>query len=628
MSRLNRCRKRYALLALLGITTLMNSARGEDILVTSDADSGAGSLRAALSTAETGDRVVFDLPGGSVIQLQSALPNVTADISFANNNAGDVTIDRNGNGPLTFVGPAVDPTILIINSGGLPSLDADLVGSANTTVYGNGAITANLLIPGTLSPGSSSAEGVIGTFSVTGDADLSNGELQVDLQAPGGVPQSDLLEVDGTLTVSDATLAPRFIGNEFAIGQQFVVVDSTNPIVGSFLNQGDAFALPNNPFLQAVQDLGLGGDDFGFVIEDNGLPFVSVVSGCNQTSAANVLDELVDGGLAPGSVLDLREGSSEEVLLAVNQLSGSLYPSLIGAEINHIQTGLDSVRNMTVRQAICRRVGLFPWAKGYGISAEVDQDDCLTNGYRQEVGGMELGCGFDSGCGISGNVFSHLGFGSVRTRGVDQRAEVDSYRLGGSMAYRMHDLYVLGAGGAGLQNYDVRRSLSAFDGSTSVESSFDGSSQFGYFEVGYADPCTLYLAMHATRVKLDSITETGDDYFALSNDGGSGDSLRGILGFAIVKSNVTSFGYATTRLRFGWLHEYLDESETFVSQIAAGNGTDIALVDRGVSAGRDWGFTRVQVDLGRVAGGYMTLGYEGHFNSESAFNWLLVGWMY
>ena len=127
---------------------------------------------------------------------------------------------------------------------------------------------------------------------------------------------------------------------------------------------------------------------------------------------------------------------------------------------------------------------------------------------------------------------------------------------------------------------------------------------------------------------MDSITESGDPYYALRNNGGVGDSLRGILGVAYQKSGCTSCGPATTRLRFGWLHEYLDESETFVSQIPV-NSTPVGpLVDQGVSAGRDWGFARVQVDLGTVLNGDLSIAYEGQYNTRSSFNWLLVGWTY
>ena len=161
------------------------------------------------------------------------------------------------------------------------------------------------------------------------------------------------------------------------------------------------------------------------------------------------------------------------------------------------------------------------------------------------------------------------------------------------------------------------------DGSSFVESSFDGSAQFGYFEAGYAAPWTPYIALHATRVNLDSIRETGDPDFALINDGGDGDSLRGVLGIALQKSGPTSIGMATTRLRFGWLHEYLDESETFVSQVIGTPSS--ALVDRGVAAGTDWGFVRMQVEMGVLLGGQFMVAYEGQFNSDSSFNALLGG---
>ncbi len=620
------CRQAVMVAFLAGL--LAADARAADIPVTTTADSGAGSLRQALTQAQSGDRIVFNIPGTPTIPLLSDLPPVSTDISFANQNAIDVTIDRNGFGPLSFTGSQANPIILVINTSGSPSPDADIVASAATTVFGSGAVSGNLEIAGALSPGASPAAGNVGTFDVTGNLDVSSAEVQVDLSTNGGSPSSDLIVVDGIATVTDATLVPSFVGDQFEIGQQFLVLDSTNPIVGSFANQADAFQLPNNPFLEAVQDTSLSDDDFGFLIMDNGLPFTSVVSGCNQTSAAGLLDQLHASATPPTSVLALRNGTTNDVLLAVNQLSGSIYPSLIGAEINHVQMGVESARNMMVRQILSCRVGLVPWIRGYGISGEVDADQCQTVGYRHEVGGIELGCGVGSTYGLHAQIFSHLAFGQLKTRGVDQKANINSYRLGGSLAYVFDNVYVLAAGGGGVQNYDVRRSLSAFEGSSQASSSFDGSTRFGYGEIAYAKTFSPYMAMHYTQVELDSITESGDPYYALRNNGGVGDSLRGILGVAYQKSGCTSCGPATTRLRFGWLHEYLDESETFVSQIPV-NSTPVGpLVDQGVSAGRDWGFARVQVDLGTVLNGDLSIAYEGQYNTRSSFNWLLVGWTY
>ena len=613
---------RLLLSALFVVALLANGASAEDIVVTTDADSGAGSLREALTAAASGDRIVFDIAGTPTIVLLSDLPTVNVDISFANNNVPDVTIDRNGFGPLSFTGPSVDPSVLVINTGGSASADADIVASAATTVFGAGSITGNVTALGTLAPGADSAAGTVGTLSVTGDVDVSNSQLQLDLD--GGAATSDLLNVSGTATVTGATLVPNFIGNEYTIGQQFLVLDAT-AISGAFANQADTFQLPDNPFLQAIADATLTPDDFGFVIEDNGLTFQDVVNGCNQTSAARVLDDLL-AGAPPASVTALREASTAELALAVNQISGSVYPSLIGAEINHIHNNMESVRDLIVLNAdpCASGCNLTPWVRGYGVSGQVDQDDCNTLGYRQRIGGVELGCGLGGGAGLTGHIFSHLASGSLDVDHVDQRADVDSYRLGGSILYAGQHVYMLAAAGAGTQEYDVRRSLVLLQGSSFAESSFDGSARYGYFEVAFTGAWAPYLAMQFTRVEIDPITETGDPVFALSNSGGSSESYRGILGWAYSKSAPTALGLATTRLRFGWTHEYGDEFTTIVSQVAGGNPA-IPLTDQGVASGRDWGFVRIQLEWGQLLGGQLTGSYQGQFNTRSYYSSLLGG---
>lgn len=621
--------RRLSAIAMCLVTLLAGNAIAVDIEVTTTADSGTGSLREAFTTAASGDRIVFNIPGTPTITLLSDLPTVAGDISFANSNAVPVTIDRNGTAALDFQGSLVDPTVLVINTGGVASPDADIVMGAGSTVFGNGDVTGNLEVPGTIAPGSDANAGTVGTLNVTGNLDVSGATTNLDLSATGGTTTSDLINVVGIADVSGATLAPNFVGDEFAIGQTFLVLDTTNPIVGTFANQASIFALPNNPFLQAVADSSLGTDDFGFAIEDNGNSFASVAIGCNQLSAASLLDQLAASGTPPSAITPLRNGSTAEVQAAYNQLSGSIYPSLIGAEINHIQNNLESVRDRAALQF--QREGermLTPWVRGYGVAGKVDQDDCNTLGYYHEIGGVELGCGLSSGGGLSAHTFAHLAGSDLNTRGVVQQADIESYRLGGLVEYVGNHLYLIAAGGAGTQNYRVRRSLTALDGSNFAESSFDGSSQFGYFEVGtnHRGPWAPYLALHTTRVELDSITETGDADFALINGGGAGDSLRGILGVSLDRSGITPVGVATARLRFGWMHEYGNASETFVSQVAnTGSLTDI-----GVDPGIDWGFVRTQVDMGYLLGGQFTAAYEGQFNSDSSFNAFLAGtrWIY
>lgn len=625
----NRFQTRRSMLALIAVACLAANTSAADVVVTTNADSGAGSLREAFGTAVSGDQIVFDLPGTTTIILLSDLPTVTADISFANNNPAAVSIDRNGNAALYFTGNQVDPTVLVVNTGGIPSVDADITTAADTIVFGNGDVIGNFELPGTIAPGADPSLGTIGTFDLTGDLNLSGAQVQLDVSASGGATANDLISVTGTVDVSGATLVPNFGGDEFAVGQTFLVLDATNPIVGAFINQASAFALPNNPFLQAIQDAALGADDFGFLIEDNEDTFASIATGCNQLSAATLLDELQASGSPPAAIASLRNGSTEQVALAVNQLSGSIYPTLIGAEITQIQNSLESIRDRAALQfiSVAQRPGWTPWVRAYGASDEVRQDECQTPAYRYEVGGIELGCGLHSGGGLAAHLFAHLTSGELQLYGVDQVADTDSYRLGGLIDYCGQLGYLIAAAGAGSQDYDVRRSLTAFDGSSFAESSFAGSSGFGYFELGaVARSCwTPYAALHATQVKLDPITETGDADFALLNDGGDGDSLRGVLGISIVESGSTAFGLATSRLRFGWIHEYLNASETIVSQVANGGTPTGTLTDRGVDPGIDWGFVRFQLDMGVLLGGQFTAAYEGQFNSDSTFNGLYLG---
>ncbi|WP_345684601.1 autotransporter outer membrane beta-barrel domain-containing protein [Novipirellula caenicola] len=627
------CRsKRFVLLAFLAASQLGVSAHAADIFVTTNADSGAGSLREAITNASSGDRIVFSTPGSSTIQLLSDLPNIPGDVSFGVATGTTVAIDRNGNGPLTFTGSLVDLTQLNINTGGVASLDTDISTSSDTRVFGNGTVTGNMMTAGTLAPGATSTAGSLGTLNVTGNLDASNAKVQVDISDIGATQEADLIDISGTTTITNASLIPNFVGSQYKIGDSFNVLRSGSPVTGTFTNEAEVYALPNRPFLEAAMTASASRDQFGFIVQDNNTSFTTVVSGSNQTSAAVLLDDLRTVSPTPTAVTTLRNGSADQVAMAVNQLSGSIYPSLIGAEINHIQNNLESVRDRVVLQTDLDRsqCQITPWVRGYGITGEVDQDDLQTPGYRHQVGGLELGGGVASPNGLAVHTFAHLAWGDLETRGVDQHADIDSYRMGGSVEYLAQHIYLVAAGGAGTQDYEVRRSLSALDGSDFAESRFDGSSQFGYFEIGtlFSHAATLwspYLALHSTRVELDAIRETGDDDFALTNDGGSGESLRSVLGMSLNQSAPTPLGIATTRLRFGWMHEYLDESETFVSQVANGGTATGSLEDRGVMAGDDWVILRAQVDMGVLLGGQFTVAYQGQANSDSSFNSLLAG---
>ena len=134
-----------------------------DIVVSSNADAGAGTLPEALTNAVSGDRIVFSLAGAQTITLASDLPTAAGNISFLADGTPD-TIDRNGFASLQLDGALVDPTSLIV-SGAL----TDMTSGAGSTVFGDGTVTGDLLVPGAVAPGSDANAGTIGTLAISGD---------------------------------------------------------------------------------------------------------------------------------------------------------------------------------------------------------------------------------------------------------------------------------------------------------------------------------------------------------------------------------------------------------------------------------------------------------------------------
>jgi len=76
---------RKTIRCFIGILFLINSAKGEQFLVTSDADSGPGTLREAIQKASLNgeietDNISFNIPGSTVINIESQLPLLTSNL--------------------------------------------------------------------------------------------------------------------------------------------------------------------------------------------------------------------------------------------------------------------------------------------------------------------------------------------------------------------------------------------------------------------------------------------------------------------------------------------------------------------------------------------------------------------
>lgn len=86
-----------ALLALFFLALVMPSARAAMLTVTNTNDSGSGSLRAAIATANTDggdDTITFSLPGGVYPQITlSSTLTITAPMTISGVGVLNLTID-------------------------------------------------------------------------------------------------------------------------------------------------------------------------------------------------------------------------------------------------------------------------------------------------------------------------------------------------------------------------------------------------------------------------------------------------------------------------------------------------------------------------------------------------------
>ncbi|NGX44454.1 MAG: hypothetical protein K1060chlam3_00621, partial [Candidatus Anoxychlamydiales bacterium] len=91
----------FIILAFLFI----NKSFAATITVTDNSDSGAGTLRAALTAPVAGETIEFSLLAGSTtISLASALPSIAVNLTIdGTNTAGRVTINGQGQAPGFFI---------------------------------------------------------------------------------------------------------------------------------------------------------------------------------------------------------------------------------------------------------------------------------------------------------------------------------------------------------------------------------------------------------------------------------------------------------------------------------------------------------------------------------------------
>ncbi|BAL79612.1 autotransporter domain-containing protein [Bradyrhizobium cosmicum] len=155
---------------------LPGAARAATLVVTSTADSGAGSLRTAITSATSGDTILFQVSG--TITLLSELPVITKNI----------TIDGNGNNPTISGANTYRPFFIG---------DAGTTGSTYSVTLKNLTI-ADAVAQGGRGLGSGAGAGLGGAVFVSSNGALTLSNVAVsNTQAKGGSVVSNVGNISG-----------------------------------------------------------------------------------------------------------------------------------------------------------------------------------------------------------------------------------------------------------------------------------------------------------------------------------------------------------------------------------------------------------------------------------------------
>jgi Right handed beta helix region len=195
-SQIGACRKRRRRFAP-GLLPLEPRALLSTLTVTSDADSGKGSLRAELALAQNGDTIVFSPKAYGTITLTSGPLEVATGVSIEGSGAGKLTVSGDDSSNVFDVDKGVTASIsgLTITDGVSPNFyEAGGIFNQGTLTLTDAVVTGNSAPPGTYA-GAGGIENA-GTMTIA-DSTISHNYGPY----AGGVNSY------GPLTITDSTIS-------------------------------------------------------------------------------------------------------------------------------------------------------------------------------------------------------------------------------------------------------------------------------------------------------------------------------------------------------------------------------------------------------------------------------------
>ena len=476
-------------------TGVVDMGGGDDVLrlttggtFTGSAQGGAGSdtLELALGGTDAAPIALGATPfnGFETLSLQSGVVSVSGDYGF------DAIEVRNGR----LIGLAGS------------RLAASTITVAQGATFGSaGAVTGDINVAGTLSPGASP-----GTMTVTGDVALASDSTALFEITP---TVSDQLVVSGKVTIAQGATLKLVGAAALAPGRRLDLITAGGGIVGSFSTIDGAQGLNLHIAQSAtrLQALGL------FTTDTR---FSSQVSGLIGTLNTALIEDKVGAALVAALPALVDPATSKSDPRALARVTPQAYASASQLAIEDGLTIVDASRAQA--RFAPDAPGLFGFGQAIASRRTLDGDAALgvAKGKINVEGGL-AGVGYGVDSAWAGVFVGYLN-GRQRIRDLDVRTQTDSFAIGVQGQVRIGGLELGAMAAHDGADVDTRR---AAPGGTTATGDYKLKSWIADLNLTYRAPLNADWAVQPrlgasyVRATRDGFVERGGGAFALAVQG-------------------------------------------------------------------------------------------------------------
>lgn len=458
-------------------------------------------------------------------------------------------------------------------NGGLLSVNGHLLASQvnvgqNGILGGSGTISSDVVNYGTIAPGNS-----IGTLTVNGSVSFMEGSTYaVELGRTGS---SDLLKVNGPVTISGGTVSANLARALYQDGQKWTIIEASDGIEGKFSSIRTNFTSETIRLVQRSS-----GDSYSLVLVRT--PYATFGQTPNQTAVGAALDSILP--MASGPMADMMiamdfDMNKSQLSTTLQGLSPEMYTvfpkaglhsvDVINQSVSMYQKGVSSLSTFADEQEISTLWNV--WGRGLGGRLERDRD-VDNEGYEYTTSGAVFG--FDRTFGQESRAGVILGYSDTSLDIDDSvsNGQITGKHIGVYGSTRFDGLYFDGRAVYSSLDNSSQRYIATPAFTVISDGSFDsdvlsGSATGGYdftfdsvsfgpvASIGYAylDQEGFSESGSAFSVKAEE-TDTESLYFRL------GMKFAGL--FNQGQFRILPHG------ELGWLHEFKDDATTLTSSFA------------------------------------------------------------